>query len=599
MINPSSPWCVLAVAAALFVTDACGAGEGSAPQTEGAAGAERGGDPGIEGAALGPDEVPGADPALGEAVSIGLSQLPRKLDPLDDLEPWAVRIGEDLVFEGLVERSSEGYPWVQPALADRCEVDREYAVAAIYCHIPRGIRFHDGRELQVEDVVYSLSYWLDRRRLWIRQRHGLTNFDAVTVVDGPRGAGESDPGRWVQIGLERREPLALEALASVKIVPRELHRGREARFALEPVGTGPMRLSSLERDRIVLERFEDYRDPAHQAKSAKVVFRALDDGADALTALRRGEIHLLAEVAPVHIPVELGRPGMAGRFAAYLVSPPRYDLLLWNVRERAQLSQGLRQALHDALPLSAISREIYTAAGVNLGAPIDLHDPVALDLAALEDIKTGEAVRGGLLPLGSLDDDLAGMLAASASLDSLGWLVEEGLRRKPGVSLRVTVTWDGRSGRPAAIAEQIKAAWSAMGVTVPEASASWNYLLTLLRKGEFKVALVHLGGHSDEDLYQSFHSRGETNFAGVADAELDRALADYRGASKRSGRDAAKQRIAARLAALRVVSMIHAPAAVMLVSRRLAGIRFVDDIPRLDELSLEAGDIDWGVPVPH
>lgn len=540
----------------------------------------------------GSDEA--ADPALNEAIAIALPQLPRRLDPLDDLEPWAMRISEDLVFEGLVRRTSDRYPWAEPAISDRCEVDREYAVASITCHVPTGIRFHDGTELTVEDVTYSLTYWLDRRRVWMRQRHGLANFRSVEVVDGPRGSNERDPGRWVRIGLDKRDPLALEALAAVKIVPREAHRGREAHFAQQPVGTGPMQLTTFAQDRIVAERFAEYHDPERRAVAAKIVFRAITDGAQALTALRRGEVHLLPDLSPVHVPVELGKPGMSGRFVAWLVSPPHYDLLLWNVASGVQASAPLRGVMHDALPISAIAREVYGAPGLSAAAPIDLHEPTPIDLEALEDIKLGEPVRGGLLALPSLDDDAQALLGAGAGLDALEWPLEQGIRRRPGGSLRISLTWDARTGRPSAIVARIVAAWEAIGVVTPEATAGWNYVLVLLGKGEFKAALLHLGGHSDEDLYELFHSRGAINFSGVADEELDRALADYRGAPDRAARDLAKQRVAERLGQLRVVSMLHAPAHVMLATRRLTGIEFVDDLPRLDRLGLLAGDIDWG-----
>lgn len=582
--SPSLAW------ALTLTLSGCGFGS-SAGWERGASGDELEGDTEI-GA---PEEDPdGADHALSEAIAIALPQLPRKLDPLDDLEPWALRISNDLVFEGLVRRTGDHYPWAEPALADQCEVDREYAVASITCHLPRGISFHDGSEVTVEDVVYSLTYWLDRRRVWIRQQHGLTNFIHVEVVDGPRGSGERDPGRWIRIGLDKREPLALEALAAVKIVPRDAHRGRETRFAQHPIGTGPMQITSLAQDRIVAERFADYRDPASAAATNKIVFRAIDDGAEALTALRRGEVHLLPEVSPVHVPVELGKPGMAGRFAAWLVSPPRYDLLLWNVAGGVQESDALRGVLHDALPLSALAREVYGAPSLPAAAPVDLHDPQPIDLDALADIKAGEPVRGGLLPLPDLDDDVEASIRAAAGLEALGWPLDRGIRRRPAGSLRMTLTWDGRVGRPAAVIERIAAAWEAVGVVVPEATAGWAYVQVLLEKGEYKTALLHFGGHSDEDLYQLFHSRGAMNLAGVADAELDRALSDYRGAPDRRARDAAKQRVAARLAQLRVVSILHAPAQVLMASRRLSGIEFVDDLPRLDRLVLSASDIDWG-----
>ncbi|WP_181233926.1 ABC transporter substrate-binding protein [Enhygromyxa salina] len=581
----------VALVAALALTLGCRGETGTAQNDPQAAGV--GGSAGI-GQVDGGTGDP-ADPALNEAIAIALPQLPRRLDPHDDLEPWAMRIAEDLVFEGLVRRTGDRYPWTEPAIADRCEVDREYAVASITCHIPSGIRFHDGTELTIDDVVYSLTYWLDRRRVWIRQRHGLTNFSSVEVVDGPRGGGgDRDPGRWVRIGLDKRDPLALEALAAVKIVPREAHRGRETQFAQHPIGTGPMAITTLGQDRVVAERFPDYHDPERRAVAGKIVFRAIADGAHALTALRRGEIHLLPELAPVHVPVELGKPGMSGRFAAWLVSPPQYDLLLWNVASGIQANAPLRGVMHDALPISAIAREIYGAPGLAAAAPVDLHEPTPIDLEALEDIKLGEPVRGGLLVMPSLDDDIAALVGAAAGLDALEWPLEQGIRRRPGGSLRISVTWDARSGRPAAIVSRIVAAWESIGVVTPEATAGWNYVLVLLGKGEFKTALLHFGGHSDEDLYELFHSRGTINFAGVADEELDRALSDYRGAPDRAARDRAKQQIAERLAQLRVVSMLHAPSHVMLASRRLTGIEFVDDIPRLDRLGLIAGDIDWG-----
>lgn len=552
----------------------------------------------VEFVEIDPDErarAEAADPALNEAVVIGLPQLPRKFDPLDDLEPWAQRIADDLVFEGLVRRAGDRYPWAEPAIADRCEVDREYAVASVYCHVPAGIRFHDGSELTMDDVVYSLSYWIDPRRGWIRQRHGLANLKKVEIVDGPRGAAtrERDPGRWVQIDFDKREPLALEALTAVKIVPHALHRASPTRFALQPIGTGPMKLTTISPDRIVAERFAEHHDETRRTATGRLVLRAIADGSQALTALRRGEIHLLVEVSPIHVPVELGKPGMASRFAAWLVSPPEWDLLLWNVGGGMQAELPVRRALHDALPFSAIAREVYGAAGLASDAPVDLHDPTPIDLDELADIKAGEPVRGGLLPLPSLDDDDRALSGAARALDEQKWLVIRGVRQRGTGQLRMTLTWDGQTGHGQSIFERIDTAWNIIGVQVPQASASWTFLLSLMRKGEFRVALMHFGGHGDEDLYPLFHSKGATNLAAVDDDELDTALSDYRAAGDRAARDAAKQRIAARIADLRVVSILHAPAHVLLASRRLGELEFIDDMPRLDVLLLSPDAIDW------
>ncbi|MEZ4430517.1 MAG: hypothetical protein R3A51_22810, partial [Nannocystaceae bacterium] len=90
------------------------------------------------------------------------------------------------------------------------------------------------------------------------------------------------------------------------------------------------------------------------------------------------------------------------------------------------------------------------------------------------------------------------------------------------------------------------------------------------------------------DLTPYFHSRGDQNFTSVADPELDAALSDYRVSETPAQRQAARARVIDRLAALRVVSVLYAPIGVTLISRRIAGLEFVDDLPRLDRLELHA-----------
>ncbi|EDM74080.1 hypothetical protein PPSIR1_10190 [Plesiocystis pacifica SIR-1] len=583
-------------AALAWAAAGCGSEPGEAAEAAGEVEESAGKDDpeGVERAA-----AQAADPALNEAVVLALPQLPRKFDPHDDLEPWAERIGDDLLFEGLVRRGGDRYPWVEPGLADRCEVDREYAVASVTCHIPEGIRFHDGSEVTMEDVEYSVRLWVLPQRSWLRERSGLATLDRVEIVDGPRGAPgrERDPGRWIRLGFDKREPLALEALTAIKIVPKAAHRGRSTRFSQQPIGTGPMRLESMDGERIVLERFEGYREgpspSACRPRGPSPFERSATAPTRSRPAPRGGPLPRRGR--PIHVPVELGKPGMAGRFRGWVVSPAQYDMLLWNLGKGLSADSGLRQALHDALPLSAITRDVHQSPGLGVDAPVDLHAPVAIDLDALADIKAGEPVRGGLLPLPDFEADARAQVGASMALDALEWPVEaQGLRRRPGGPLRFILAWDGTEGRAGQTAELIREAWRSVGVAAPQSTTSWRFLLSVIQKGDFRVAMVHLGGHSDEDLYHLFHSRGAINYSRVDDELLDAALSDYRGAPDRAARDAAKARVAQRLAELRVVSVLYAPTHVVLASRRLQGVEFVDDMPRLTTLSLTPGDIDWG-----
>jgi ABC-type transport system substrate-binding protein len=147
--------------------------------------------------------------------------------------------------------------------------------------------------------------------------------------------------------------------------------------------------------------------------------------------------------------------------------------------------------------------------------------------------------------------------------------------------------WDGRHGQGAVVVKAIRAAWRDLGVQAPNVTASWSYLKKPMRAGTFSAVIARLATESDADLFSYFHSRGRNNYAGVADDELDKALERYREATTVAARKGAREAIAGRLEVLRVVSVIVAPLAVTLVSARVGGLEFIDDLPRLDVLRLD------------
>jgi ABC-type transport system substrate-binding protein len=535
----------------------------------------------------------------GRAVAIAMRRVPTGLDPLGDLEPWAQRVADDLVFDALVRRTGDRHPFVEPALADECFGVPEAAPKNVYCRLRSGVQFHDGEPVTADDVVYSLSWWLDPRRSSTRQRLGLGSLRRVEIAETLPGRSRdaSETGRWIVVGFETPEPLALERIAEMKVVPVAKHRGRASSFARNPIGTGPMQLVTVEPDRWVLEPAVM---PEREAGDAtwprtvdldRIVLRAIPDGAEALTSLRRGDVHMLAEVAPVHLPRELTKPGMAARFEAWLLTPARYDIVLYNLRRGPQAGPRLREALDLAAPRIEVARlhsmPPQRAGGGPLRAPIDLHDPTPIDLEALR--AAGVTATWGMAGLPDpLDADRAeqDLAEATAILDGLGWTLERGVRRRAGSALRLVLMWDGERGEGAKMAAAVRDTWRTLGVQVPYATASWAYVYGLMRKGEYDLGLVRLAERSDADLHPYFHSRGELNLTGIADAELDAALEAFRGAPDRATRQQAKGRIAERLATLRPVTVLYAPTEVMLVSRRLGSLQFVDDLPMLDRMEL-------------
>ncbi|MBL8974677.1 MAG: hypothetical protein JNK56_29045, partial [Myxococcales bacterium] len=161
-----------------------------------------------------------ADPpaAPGDTVVIAVRRLPATLDPAAELDPWGQRIVDDLLFEGLTRRS-EAAPWGVPALAERCQVEHEGRSVA--CQLRPGARFHDDQPVRVDDLLYSINLWIGPRGASLRQRYGLDDLRSVEAGPPPGASGEG----WVRLGFAHADPLVLERIAAIKIVPRAQHPG--------------------------------------------------------------------------------------------------------------------------------------------------------------------------------------------------------------------------------------------------------------------------------------------------------------------------------------------------------------------------------------
>lgn len=517
---------------------------------------------------------------------IGVRTVPNELDPLRSLSPWGRRVADDLVFEALTRRDPTRHPWATLELAQRCVVDDPARITAVRCRLRPGARFHDGSVVTLEDVHYSVSHWLDPRREWQRHHHGLSDLAGVELVD--RGFALDDEGpvddgepRWIEIAFARPQPLALELLAEIKIVPAQVHRRAGSAFARAPVGSGPMRVESAGDEELILRAAETYAGPSRVAPA--IVLRRIDDGARGLTLLRRGELDVLDDVSPIHLPGELAKPGMAARFRGVVLTPPQYDVLLLNARVAPLYDPRLRAVVAASLPhyrLGAVPpATLRTVADV----PIDLERPREVDLAALAEATDPRTADAGLPPA-RVNDDPARAMQASTLLDAAGWTRDRGQRRRGSAWLRLTLMWQGGGGRSGGLAAAVRHGLGELEVSTPYSTAAWSYVRLLLRRGEFEMFLLSMATHEDEDMYALFHRNGALNVTGVRSEALDNALDGYRAAMTAEQRWEAKQRVASALAAEHVALVLHAPARVALFSRRLGDVTFVDDLPRLDVL---------------
>lgn len=200
-----------------------------------------------------------AVPRYGGTYRRPLSNNPSTLDPALISDIYGFTVAQQ-VFDGLVQY--DGAVNIVPAIAENWKSSRDGLSWVFY--LRKGVRFHNGREVTADDVVYSFTRILDPK----------TGSKAAEVFLKVKGAKDFVEGRTktiqglraldrytVQIELaEASGPLVANlAMGYIKIVPREAIEASGPEFGFKPVGTGPFKFVRWTKDEeIVLEANQDY-----------------------------------------------------------------------------------------------------------------------------------------------------------------------------------------------------------------------------------------------------------------------------------------------------------------------------------------------------
>lgn len=190
------------------------------------------------------------------------NEAPGTLDPALAADAYASIVIAQ-IFSPLVGLTSDLEPI--PQVAESWTISRDGLTYIFDLH--KGVRFHNGREVEASDFVYSLTRLF---REPFRSRGLAAGYlDAIVGVPefiagkSTRIAGIRALSRYkLQVKLSRPYGALLSALAldQASVVPREAVEARGKRpFSQNPVGCGPFRLAHRRGgDRIVLASNPDY-----------------------------------------------------------------------------------------------------------------------------------------------------------------------------------------------------------------------------------------------------------------------------------------------------------------------------------------------------
>ncbi|MFH1742734.1 MAG: ABC transporter substrate-binding protein [bacterium] len=278
------------------------------------------------------------------------------------LDPGMLEDGESFkvaaqIFEGLVRFKDDSLE-VEPWLAERYEVAEDGITWTFY--LREGVLFHDGTPFDAESVVTSFMRMIDPNHP--HHRAGRMPYADYCVTPFVKEVTAIDT-HTVQILLHRPYGPFLKTLTMFCfyiVSPQALERFGED-FAFNPVGTGPYKFVSWERNAsIELRRNENYWGPP--AKTERVFFRSIPAGQVRLFSLERGEINIMDGIEPPDMPLLKGnkelvlhrQPGQNVGFAVLNTSRPPFDnKLVRQALNYAVDKKNLCEHLFDGLAIPA------------------------------------------------------------------------------------------------------------------------------------------------------------------------------------------------------------------------------------------------------
>ena len=297
------------------------------------------------------------------------------LDPTFALDNYSQQV-IDQVFDTLVTYAPDGT--LRPRLATKwraiSNLEWEFTLRP-------GVKFHNGREVTADDVVWTMNRMLDPKTKAPRQQLFM-----VSVVQ--------KTGQYaVRFLLNRPYAPFLSVLANrqLSILPHEEVERLGDAFARNPVGTGPFKFASWQAgEGVALVRNPDYF--FGPSPLDRVTFRPVPETAVAQQLLETGDMDVIADVLPDDV-ARLQRlgllqivPGTSYFYALFNLDPARAPIVK-TLGKNPFLDKRVREAITMAFPIDRALAAVYPGLGPSIRAYGPLpptnwaYDPKLKDLA--------------------------------------------------------------------------------------------------------------------------------------------------------------------------------------------------------------------------
>jgi len=361
-----------------------------------------------------------------------------------------------------------------------------------------GVRWHDGRPVEAEDVVFSVH---------AAQRPATENKTYATLLADIESVTATD-ARTLEVHYKTLSPDFLEAWR-LPLLPRHLAGADEdlltGEFGQHPIGCGPFRFVSYRvGQEIVLDANAAYWDGPPELD--RLVLKIYPDQRTGFQALLLGELDLMRVSADLWLEARETEDG--ARLGSFVYWPLTVWPVMWNLENNPFFGDArVRRAL-----VHALDREEFAEVVAHAQArpAVTTYHP---------DTEWADAA----LKPRTHDPELAARL-----LEEAGWTDADGdgVREKDGRPFRFTLLVPDSSMQ---LVQQIvvwqQHSWAAIGVAAEIERLEWQAFRERRDAGEFEAASFNISltpSPDQSDLYHSSARETGYNVYGLRDPIVDR-----------------------------------------------------------------------------
>jgi peptide/nickel transport system substrate-binding protein len=482
----------------------------------------------------------------------------RRLNPViaNDSASGAIN---DQVFNGLVKYDKDIR--LVGDLAERWDVSN--GGKTITFHLRKGVKWHDGVEFTADDCLFTYKKFIDPKVV-TPYSSSYVNIRRAEVVDK------------YTFRVIYKEPFspALESW-SMGIIPKHLLDGKDINtdpFNRHPIGTGPYKFKEwIAGQKIVLVANDDYFEG--RPNIDRFIYRIIPDSSTMFQELLSGGVDMMG-LTPLQYLRKSETRRINENYRKFRYPANGYTYMGYNLTNPLFSDVKVRQALSYAIDRQSIINGILLGLGEPCTGPFSY-------------VSWAYNPRARRYPH---DPDRAKQMLAEE-----GWKpgVRNGILEKDGKQFRFTILTNQGNNERIRTAEIIQQDLKSVGIEVNIRVMEWQAFLEQIDKRSFDAMILGWNMGRDPDLYDIWHSsmtkKGEYNFIGYKNAEVDRLLVEGRRTFDIEKRKRIYYRIHAILAEEQPYAFLYVPDALPIVHKRFKGIK-------VEPLGIMYNFIHWYVP---